>query len=245
MNIKFLGTSYGAPSKERHQPSILIEENGSGYLFDAGAPVLDILVNGGYDLKRIKAIFITHMHGDHINGLFDVLNLANYFDMRFQIYLPDAKGVELVEQYCRLQNITFSDDRLTIRQILDGEFYCDEALTVRSVHTSHMEAVERSCFGFFVKSKSGTLYITGDLHKTLKDFPDFLYTTFADMIVTECAHFSPEDILEKISKCNVDRVAFIHVMPSAKYERLKELTKDIKIKFDFPCDGDEYKIEEE
>ena len=52
MKIKFLGTSYGAPSKDRHQQSFLIEENEDLYIFDTGAPVLDILIKCGYNLRK-------------------------------------------------------------------------------------------------------------------------------------------------------------------------------------------------
>ena len=77
MKIRFLGTSYGAPAPGRHQQNLLLEtESGRDYLVDAGAPVLDILAGEGYDFSRLKAIFITHLHGDHMNGLADILNLA-------------------------------------------------------------------------------------------------------------------------------------------------------------------------
>ncbi len=46
MKIKFLGTSYGAPSIGRRQQSILIEtDDKNAYLIDTGAPVTDVLVN--------------------------------------------------------------------------------------------------------------------------------------------------------------------------------------------------------
>ena len=87
MKIRFLGTSFGAPSAGRHQQSILLETaDGSGYLVDAGAPVLDILVNTGYDLTKLKAVFITHLHGDHMNGLHDIINLAAYYGIRCDKY---------------------------------------------------------------------------------------------------------------------------------------------------------------
>ena len=76
MNIRFLGTGFGAPYKNRHQQSILIEVGENAYLFDAGAPVTDILSFSQYDMSRIKTVFISHLHGDHMNGLNDMINLA-------------------------------------------------------------------------------------------------------------------------------------------------------------------------
>lgn len=242
MNVKFLGTSYGAPSKGRCQPSILVEENDSAYLFDAGAPVLDILVNSQYDLKKIKAMFITHMHGDHINGLFDILNLANYFDMKFVLYLPDAKGIELIEQYCRLQDIRFMDNKVTLKPITADTFYDDGTLSVQAVHTAHVEAAERSSYGFYAGSQNQSLYITGDLHHTLKDFPQFLYSTRVDMIITECAHFPADKLFERITKTKADRVAIIHVMPQEKYADLKKLAESAQRIIVFPADGDAFRI---
>lgn len=242
MNIKFLGTSYGAPSKGRCQPSILVEKNDSAYLFDAGAPVLDILVNCQYDLKKIKAIFITHMHGDHINGLFDILNLANYFEMKFALYLPDAKGAELIDQYCRLQDIRFTDNRLTLKLFNADTFYDDGTLSVQAVPTAHVDAAERCSYGFYIRSRSQSLYITGDLHHTLKDFPQFLNSTCVDMIITECAHFPADQLLERITKTKAGAVATIHVMPQEKYDDLKKLAENAQIKVIIPDDGDVFRI---
>ena len=61
INIRFLGTSFGAPTIGRHQQSILAEmDNGDAYLIDAGAPILDILVNDGYDLTKIRGNYSGH-----------------------------------------------------------------------------------------------------------------------------------------------------------------------------------------
>ncbi|MBQ7347654.1 MAG: MBL fold metallo-hydrolase [Clostridia bacterium] len=242
MKIKFLGTSYGAPSVGRHQQSILVEAGERGYLFDVGAPVLDLLLNDGYDLKKIRAIFITHMHGDHINGLFDILNLASYFNMRFDLYLPDANGMELVKQYCQLQHVFLTDERIKLKQITEGIFFHDNGVTVTGVPTAHMEKKNRSCFGFLVQTETVSCYITGDLHGSLKDFPEFLYATPTDMIITECAHFLAENLIEKIGMCNTDKVAVIHVMPQSKYDDLKRIVDGQRICFYFPNDGDEYTI---
>ena len=64
MKITFLGTSHGVPSEERYCQSMLLEIGENAYLIDAGAPVMNILLRRHFDLNRLKAIFLTHMHGD-------------------------------------------------------------------------------------------------------------------------------------------------------------------------------------
>ena len=44
MKITFLGTSHGVPAADRYCSSAMIEVNGSVYLIDAGAPVIDLLI---------------------------------------------------------------------------------------------------------------------------------------------------------------------------------------------------------
>lgn len=80
-----------------------METNEKACLIDTGAPVLDILVNESYDLTKIKAIFITRLHGDHMNGLFDIPNLADFYKMNLSVNLPEQRGIDLFENYCMIK----------------------------------------------------------------------------------------------------------------------------------------------
>ena len=69
MKIKFLGTSHGVPLPERHYQSILIETDNGDYLFDAGAPVMECWIKEGYDLTKLKSVFVTHVHHGAVKKL--------------------------------------------------------------------------------------------------------------------------------------------------------------------------------
>lgn len=237
MKIQFLGTSFGAPTKERHQQSVLIEtNNGNAYIFDAGAPVLDLLVRNGYDLTKIKAVFISHLHGDHLNGLFDLINLSEYFGMQFKVYMPEQSGIELIETYIKAVNSTLKSD---CKLISLGEFYNADDFSVSSYVTDHLELSNGKSYGFMCRADGANVYITGDMHPSLKDFPSVLVNEKTDLIVTECAHFTADALCDRLNKCNTKRVAFIHVMPVGKYDDLLSLKNRFNFVSIFPNDNDE------
>ena len=69
MKITFLGTSHGVVEKNRHRSSAMIEVGNAIYLIDAGAPVVDELINHDKKIQDVKAIFTTHRDGS-IRGFF-------------------------------------------------------------------------------------------------------------------------------------------------------------------------------
>jgi ribonuclease Z len=78
MKLTFLGTAAGQPSLSRNTTSIAVEiENGEFILVDCGEATLLQLMRSPLKFSRIKAIFITHLHGDHIFGLPGLLCTLN------------------------------------------------------------------------------------------------------------------------------------------------------------------------
>lgn len=65
MEIAFLGTG-AAFSLERYNGAVVVDRR---LLLDGGAPLLPHLARLGIDPGAIEAIFLTHLHGDHILGL--------------------------------------------------------------------------------------------------------------------------------------------------------------------------------
>ena len=101
MKLTFLGTSHGVPAADRYCQSILAQTENGGYIIDAGAPVFDCLLRQNVDINKIRAVFITHMHGDHVDCLFGLIGIAcwYYTDMRFDVFLPEQKGIDAVTAF--------------------------------------------------------------------------------------------------------------------------------------------------
>jgi ribonuclease Z len=69
MDIIFLGTSSGTPSRERNVSSVAVVLDGTVLLFDCGEGTQHQLLRAPVKSGAIEAIFITHLHGDHVYGL--------------------------------------------------------------------------------------------------------------------------------------------------------------------------------
>ncbi|MBR6513511.1 MAG: MBL fold metallo-hydrolase [Clostridia bacterium] len=233
MKIKFLGTGFGAPYKNRHQQSILIEVGSTAYLFDAGAPVCDILSFAEYDMSKIKTVFISHLHGDHLNGLNDMINLAEFFNIRCDIFLSEQRGIEAFKSYTFMQ-LRRDSDRVDFKLINEGLFYDDGIIRVSAYQNDHMKGLP--CYSFLIEAEDKRIYITNDLSPDLCDLPDIS----ADLMMIEAAHFDAETVVSKCNTLDVKQVAFIHVMPPEKYEELKAQKADFEPLY--PNDGEEYEI---
>lgn len=90
LTIHFIGTGSGAPSLARGSPSILIRREGVGLLFDCGEATQLAMRRQGVRFRGLEAVFISHMHGDHVlglPGLIMTLNLNTNL-ARLKVYGP-------------------------------------------------------------------------------------------------------------------------------------------------------------
>ncbi|WP_145182262.1 MBL fold metallo-hydrolase [Pseudomonas sp. URMO17WK12:I11] len=71
MDLQFLGTSSGVPTKSRNvSATAVIETTGKRwYLVDCGEGTQHQLLRSALSLHDLRGIFITHVHGDHCFGL--------------------------------------------------------------------------------------------------------------------------------------------------------------------------------
>jgi ribonuclease Z len=71
MELLFLGTSSGTPTKSRNVTALALRERGarSWLLVDCGEGTQHRILHTNLSLVALRAIFVTHIHGDHCYGL--------------------------------------------------------------------------------------------------------------------------------------------------------------------------------
>ena len=69
LEITFLGTGAGVPSKDRAMSAVAIRQGPKVTLFDCAEGTQRQLMMSKLSFMKIGQIFITHLHGDHLLGL--------------------------------------------------------------------------------------------------------------------------------------------------------------------------------
>jgi len=72
IRVVLLGTGSPLPSVKRFGPAVLVQAGGKTLVFDAGRGVAQRLVQVGVRPGSIDALFLTHLHSDHLVGLPDL-----------------------------------------------------------------------------------------------------------------------------------------------------------------------------
>jgi ribonuclease Z len=101
--IVFTGTASGFPSPDRACSSFVLQLGDKLYQFDAGEGFSNSVQRLKINFNQITQVFISHLHPDHITGIFLELQLMYLAGRRMplEIYVPD-EGVESLEKAARL-----------------------------------------------------------------------------------------------------------------------------------------------
>lgn len=151
MQITFLGTSSGVPTRSRNVSSVALRlpQRAEVWLFDCGEGTQHQLLRSELKSSQIRRIFITHMHGDHIYGLMGLLascGLAGSTE-RMDIYGPGDLD-DYLRAGKRYSQTNFSYP-VQIHAVQPGVLYEDEEFIVSCRMLKHRVPA----FGYRVEEK--------------------------------------------------------------------------------------------
>lgn len=93
MRLTFLGTSSGAPTRRRNVTALAIEHGSTWDLVDCGEATQHQLMPTSLSLARLRRVFITHLHGDHVFGLFGLLGSRSMSNATTALTLVGPRGL--------------------------------------------------------------------------------------------------------------------------------------------------------
>ncbi|MGG0656413.1 ribonuclease Z [Rummeliibacillus pycnus] len=152
MQIQFLGTGAGMPSKARNTSSLalkLLEERGTIWLFDCGEATQHQILHTSIKPRKFEKIFITHLHGDHIYGLPGLLGSRSFLggDKPLTIYGP--KGLKEWIQLTLETSQTHLNYSIDYVEVEEGVIFEDEEFKVIALSLQHVV----TCYGYRIEQK--------------------------------------------------------------------------------------------
>ncbi|MBR5819942.1 MAG: ribonuclease Z [Alistipes sp.] len=92
--ITILGSASAKPTIHRHPSGQVVNIHEQYYLVDAGEGVQQQLIKYGVNPLKIKEVFISHLHGDHVFGIFPLISTLGLYGKRtpLRVYAPAPFG---------------------------------------------------------------------------------------------------------------------------------------------------------
>ncbi|HBC7847857.1 TPA: MBL fold metallo-hydrolase [Escherichia coli] len=159
MELIFLGTSAGVPTRTRNVTAILLNlqhPTQSGlWLFDCGEGTQHQLLHTAFNPGKLDKIFISHLHGDHLFGLPGLLCSRSMSGIIQPLTIYGPHGIrEFVETALRISG-SWTDYPLEIVEIGAGEIFDDGLRKVTAYPMEH----PLECYGYRIEEhdKPGAL----------------------------------------------------------------------------------------
>lgn len=220
--VTLLGTGSPLPSIKRFGPSVLVQAGTKTFLFDCGRGATQRLVQAGVRLGALDALFLTHLHSDHVIGIPDLwltgwlpLPVANRKGP-FRIYGPagtKAMMDNLEKAYdwdirTRIadQNLAKEDIAFSVTEFKQGSVYDHDGVKVTAFEVDH-GALVKPAFGFRVDYGARSVVLSGDTRFNLNLIRNAIG---ADLLIHQVA--AAQDALLKQSEV-VQKILAHHTKP--------------------------------
>ena len=255
--IRLLGTGCPSPSHVRFGPSTLVQIQNNNYLFDAGSGVTQRLSECGLKSSEIDALFITHIHSDHIVDIYQLyisgwhqgreepfkiigpFGIKNFFEYQLQAFRTELEGRKKWEYRPNENGLLYE-----VHEV-DKEYIYDDKLAQISAFEVDHKPVEPA-YGYKIefneKGDNKKIVISGDTRKSNNLIEESLK---ANALVHEV--FVGLDFDEKrMTKETLENVAAYHTLPTEVGQVAKEaLVEKLILTHFVPPVFDEEKLKNE
>jgi len=138
--VTILGSNAAIPAVDRHPSAQVLNVNAHLYLIDCGEGT-QMRMNQ-YDIRRhrIRQIFISHLHGDHVFGLIGLLTSYSLNKRTERLTLFSPKGLqEMIEVQLKITQsyLSYPLEFIVVDTTTSTEIFSDEAVSVSTLPLLH------------------------------------------------------------------------------------------------------------
>lgn len=138
--VTLLGTSSSQPSHGRFPTSQIVKYDESLYMIDCGEGTQIQLLNFKVKRNRIKVIFVSHLHGDHIFGLPGLVTSFMHYSRVDPLLIIGPFGIKAFIETCLETSASGLQYELIIREVdatIAQHLYSDDLIDVTSIPLKH------------------------------------------------------------------------------------------------------------
>lgn len=218
MKLIVLGSGTCVPSLERNAPGYYLQSGGKQLLIDCGSGTLLQLERANKSYKDINAVFLTHLHPDHVSDLMPLIHalLATPgLSRENELLIAGPRGVKKFYEHC-IRSLLRKPETFTI-QVKEGK----DTLSLGAVKIFTMRTLHaRNSIAYRFEEGRKSLVMTGDA-----DYDEGLVELAhgTDLLVADCSfpdemkvpgHMTPKECARVAKEAGVKRLLLSHIYPA-------------------------------
>ncbi len=140
MKVTILGSNSASPAHDRHPSSQILDVENDYYMIDCGEGTQFQLNKFQISRSRIRAIFISHLHGDHYLGLLGLLTTMSMSNREEPLTVVGPSGLkEIIELQCMYSKtiLRFEIIYIVFEANLSSLIYEDNKVKVTTIPLMH------------------------------------------------------------------------------------------------------------
>jgi len=259
MQTVILGSGVPFPDPERAGASTLVRSSAGDLLFDCGRAVLMRAAAVGASAAALRAVFLTHLHSDHITDFNDVITTRWIMSLQpnpLPVVGPSGTATLVEATEAMLEpdiryRITHHDDltwppSAEVTECEHGTVLSDGAVTVTAAPTDH--APVRPTVGYRVDDGEASVVIAGDtvpcpgLDELCAGADMLVHTVIRRDLLEPLNvprlndvfdyHSTVEDAAQTAARGGVDTLVLTHLVPAPRPEAEQEWSDRARAHFD-------------
>ena len=170
MEILFLGTGASVPSKDRSTSCIALRHGPDILLMDCGEGSQRQLMISPFSFMKVRAILVTHLHGDHVLGLPGLLQTMGLMGRKDPLAIYGPEGLSGFVQTSSAATGAEIPYALEVIEVSPGGRFQVGPFSVKAVATDH--GIPSLAYSVSEPDRPGRLDRAKALSLGIKDGPD-------------------------------------------------------------------------
>jgi len=154
ISVTMLGTASAVPFSDRNPSAQALSVRGRLYLLDCGEGTQQRIRQEHLSFLKIQALFISHIHGDHIFGLFGLLSTMSLYHRTEALRIVGPADLEPILEFFKGTfgtDLSYPVEFTPLALKAPEEVYSDGDIRVSAFPLNH----NMPCFGYRIEEEVG------------------------------------------------------------------------------------------